>query len=62
MSDSSVASSAYRIQHLTGVKNYSTWKIKMLDILMDLGLEDHALGMAIKPNTANSDPTVLAWA
>jgi hypothetical protein len=60
MSDSSVASSTYRIQHLTGFKNYSTWKIKMLNILTNLGLEDYALGMATKPNAPDSDPTVLA--
>ncbi|KAJ3766065.1 hypothetical protein FB446DRAFT_601968, partial [Lentinula raphanica] len=41
--------SSYRIQHLTGVENYSTWKIKMLDILTDMGLEDYALGAITQP-------------
>ncbi|KAJ3757301.1 hypothetical protein EV360DRAFT_46346, partial [Lentinula raphanica] len=48
MSDSS-SNSAYRIQHLSGVESYSTWKIKMLDILTDMGLEDYALGAITQP-------------
>ncbi|KAF5374058.1 hypothetical protein D9757_010721 [Collybiopsis confluens] len=52
MSDSTT--SAYRIQHLSGVENYSTWKIKMLDILTDMGLEDYALGAITRPNDATA--------
>lgn len=48
MSDSA-AGSAYRIQHLFGVDNYSTWKIKMLDILTDMDLVEYALGTLTKP-------------
>ena len=56
MSDSTT--SAYRIQHLSGVENYSTWKVKMLDILTDMGLEEYALGATSPPN----DPTAkAAW-
>ncbi|KAF9256876.1 hypothetical protein L218DRAFT_1006849 [Marasmius fiardii PR-910] len=59
--DSSAASSTYRIQHLSGVENYSTWKIKMLDILTDMGLKDYALGMTQKPNQPDSSSKALAW-
>ena len=54
MSDSTT--STYRIQHLSGVENHSTWKIKMLDILTDMGLEEYALGTISRPN----DPTAKA--
>lgn len=47
MSDTS--SSIYCIQQLTGVENYSTWKVKMLDILTDMGLYGYALGNVTRP-------------
>jgi hypothetical protein len=40
MSDSTT--SAYRIQHLLSKDNYCTWSVKLMDILMDQGLIDHA--------------------
>ena len=36
--------SVYRIDPLKGPENYPTWKIKMIDILTDLGLIDYADG------------------
>ncbi|KAJ7138257.1 hypothetical protein C8R44DRAFT_531271, partial [Mycena epipterygia] len=33
--------SAYRIQHLSGEENYSTWAVKLTDILTDQGLIDY---------------------
>ncbi|THU95179.1 hypothetical protein K435DRAFT_897844 [Dendrothele bispora CBS 962.96] len=38
---SSTSHSVYRIDPLHGAEDYSVWKIKMLDILTDLGLEDY---------------------
>lgn len=41
--------SVYRIEPLKGPENYLTWKIKMIDILTDLGLIDYADGSIPAP-------------
>lgn len=52
---SAETSHVYRIDPLLGVENYSTWKVKMIDILTDLGYEDH-----IADNTSAASPADLA--
>lgn len=39
--NTSSGSSAYWINPLKGTKNYATWKIKITDILNDMGLSEH---------------------
>ncbi|CAK5284592.1 unnamed protein product [Mycena citricolor] len=58
---SDAASSAYRIQHLTGEDNIQTWTVKMTDILTDMGLHGYPSGTIPKPALPDSDATVIAW-
>src|SRR4051812_31902138 len=39
--NTSSGSSAYWINPLKGTKNYATWKIKIADILNDMGLSEY---------------------
>lgn len=58
MSDSTT--SAYRIQHLLGEENYTTWAVKMTDILMDQGLIDYVLGDITRPvHTLNATGDIV---
>jgi hypothetical protein len=58
MSDSTT--SAYRIQHLLGEENYTTWSVKMEDILTDQGLLDYVLGIISRPqHTRNADGDIV---
>jgi hypothetical protein len=44
MSDKTLASdtqSIHWIEPLHGSENYAPWKVQMLDVLTDLGLDDH---------------------
>ncbi|TDL13567.1 hypothetical protein BD410DRAFT_846818 [Rickenella mellea] len=51
MSSSAGGSSIYRIDPLKGAENYPTWKIKIKDILTDMGLEDHIVEKLSKPSS-----------
>jgi Domain of unknown function (DUF4219) len=62
MADASTASThtnVYRIDPLSGTKNYAVWKIKMMDILMGQDLWEYIDGTTTQP----LDPTPkAAWA
>ncbi|KAG6806735.1 hypothetical protein H0H87_002295 [Tephrocybe sp. NHM501043] len=51
MSDST-STNAYRIDPLKGAENYAVWKIKMSDILTDLGLLGYVDGTSKAPEEA----------
>ncbi|KAL4268976.1 hypothetical protein AB1N83_002396 [Pleurotus pulmonarius] len=57
--DNSTTSSIYRIEPLKGLENYAVWKIKMTDMLTDMGIYEHATkGM---PETTVLASDVEAW-
>ncbi|KAJ8468724.1 hypothetical protein ONZ45_g17140 [Pleurotus djamor] len=60
-STSSSSTSIYRIDPLKGAENYSVWKIKMTDILTDLGLIGYVDGSERKPNDDAPDLDKTAW-
>lgn len=58
MSESNSSNSSYHIDLLRGSNNYQVWKVKMLDILTDLSLDDYIDDLAKEP----SDPDKqAAW-
>jgi Domain of unknown function (DUF4219) len=48
----------YCIEPLTGAKNYTVWKIKMMDILMGQDLWDYVDGSTTLPTDVAQQP---AW-
>ncbi|KAL0958937.1 hypothetical protein HGRIS_014980 [Hohenbuehelia grisea] len=53
--DTTGSSSIYRINPLKGSENYSVWKMKLIDILTDLGLIEYADGTAKPPEQSATD-------
>ena len=49
------ASGAYRIDPLLGAENYAVWKVKMADILTELGYWEIVDGTSPKPDTGTTD-------
>src|SRR3954468_18283208 len=49
---STSGTTSYRIDPLKGIKNYATWKIKIIDILDDMGLSEHIEGPLPTPSPA----------
>lgn len=60
MSDAATYS-AYRIEHLLGEGNYSTWVTKMTDILTNLSLYEYPTGEIPRPAGDTDTPAILAW-
>src|ERR1700679_3831432 len=57
MSDNAATSTStnvYRIEPLTGAKNYAVWKIKIIDILTRQDLWEYVDGTTILPNDTAS--------
>ena len=54
----SSASTLYRIEPLKGAENYTSWKLKLEDILMEQGLWDYVNSDAnLLPTAAEDDKT-----
>ena len=49
-------SSTYRIEPLKGSENYTTWHIKMIDILMALELWGYVSGTIPRPHVVANPP------
>src|SRR3954453_22541582 len=49
---STSGTTSYRIDPLKGIENYATWKIKVIDILDDMGLSEHIEGPLPVPRSA----------
>src|SRR3954463_14062378 len=51
---SSSGTTSYQIDPLKGIENYATWKIKIIDILDDMGLSEHIEGLIPAPQSAST--------
>jgi gag-polypeptide of LTR copia-type/Zinc knuckle len=51
---STSGTTSYRIDPLKGIENYATWKIKVIDILDDMGLSEHIEGPLPVPQSAST--------
>src|SRR3954467_7894123 len=49
---STSGTTSYRIDPLKGIENYATWKIKIINILDDMGLSKHIEGPLPAPQSA----------
>jgi hypothetical protein len=63
MSDKTLASETQSIhwtEPLHSSKNYAAWKVQMLDVLTDLGLDDHVDPDSIAPDKSDAKK-LAAW-
>src|SRR4051812_38460858 len=51
---STSGTTSYRINPLKAIENYATWKIKIIDILDDMGLREHIEGPLPMPQSAST--------
>src|SRR4051812_36437718 len=57
---STSGTTSYWINPLRGIKNYAMWKIKIIDILDDMGLSKHIEGLLPTPQSALTSSGKLA--
>jgi hypothetical protein len=54
-------SNVYQIKHLKGAKNYAVWRIKMMDILTELGYYAIAVGTEPRPSVIDPPEPGQEW-